>query len=233
MSAAHLPLMIWFSPGFPVGAFAYSHGLEWACESAQIDGAQDLAAWLDDLLAYGSGRNDALFLIAAYEAAHDPAQLAAIAALARALAGSSERRLETCMQGDAFLTAIASAWPCAPVTAWQAQRAGLDGEEATPYPVAVGMAGRGHDLPLTALLEAYLTGFIGNLVSAAIRLGAVGQTDGQRIIAGLLPDIPDRAAALIGAHEADGLEESLGGCVFASDLGAICHETQYTRLFRS
>lgn len=233
MSATHLPLMIWFSPGFPVGAFAYSHALEWACENGEIENAHDLAAWLNDLLDHGSGRNDALFLIAAHRAADDPPRLAELAALARSLAGSRERRLETCMQGDAFLTAIASAWPCAPVSAWQARRAELDGEEATPYPVAVAMAGRGHALPVDALLEAYLAGFIGNLVSAAIRLGAIGQTDGQRIIAGLLPGLPARAAALISAHDDDGLDESLGGCVFASDLGAICHETQYTRLFRS
>ncbi|MCC5977697.1 MAG: urease accessory protein UreF [Salinarimonas sp.] len=235
---AHLPLMIWFSPGFPVGAFAYSHGLEWACETSEITGAASLGDWLADLIDHGSGRNDALFLIAAYQAADDPARLAGVAALARALAGSSERRLETCMQGDAFLTAIASAWPCAPVTAWHAAReeeAQAQGEEpeATPYPVAVGIASAGHGLPLPAVVEAYLAGFIGNLVSAAIRLGAVGQTDGQRIIAGLLPGLPERAAALIAAHDETGLDENLGGCAFASDLGAIRHETQYTRLFRS
>ncbi|KPQ10717.1 MAG: urease accessory protein UreF [Saliniramus fredricksonii] len=231
--SAHLPLMIWFSPGFPVGAFAYSHALEWACESGEILQAQDLAAWLNALLDHGSGRNDALFLIAAHRASDEPVRLAELAALARSLAGSRERRLETCMQGDAFLTAIASAWPCATVETWQTKRPVLDGAEATPYPVAVGMAGQGHGLPLQALLEAYLAGFIGNLVSAAIRLGAIGQTDGQRIIAGLLPGLPARAAALISAHDGEGLDESLGGCVFASDLGAILHETQYTRLFRS
>lgn len=231
--SAHLPLMIWFSPGFPVGAFAYSHALEWACESGEISQAQDLAAWLKDLLDHGSGRNDALFLVAAHRAGDDPARIAELAALARALAGSCERRLETCMQGDAFLTAIAAAWPCPEVNAWQAKRPELEGTEATPYPVAVGMAGRGHKLPVNALLEAYLAGFISNLVSAAIRLGAIGQTDGQRIIASLLPDLPARAALLIKAHDEDGLDENLGGCVFASDLGAILHETQYTRLFRS
>ncbi len=241
--SAHLPLMIWFSPGFPVGAFAYSHGLEWACETGEITGAASLGAWLADILDHGSGRNDTQFLIAAFRAAEYPAQIAPIAELARALAGSSERRLKTCMQGDAFLTAIASAWPCALVTAWrtaceqeahaQEAREKADGAVATPYPVAVGIAAAGHGLPLTAVVEAYLAGFIGNLVSAAIRLGAVGQTDGQRIIAGLLPSLPNRAAALIAAHDQSGLEDSLGGCVFASDLGAIRHETQYTRLFRS
>ena len=45
-----LPLLAWLSPFFPVGAFAYSHGLEWAVEADDIGDAAALAQWLDDLL---------------------------------------------------------------------------------------------------------------------------------------------------------------------------------------
>jgi urease accessory protein len=67
-----------------------------------------------------------------------------------------------------------------------------------------------------------------NLVSAAVRLGVVGQTDGQRVIAALIPVIEELAAASAGATLDD-----LGGAAFRSDLAALKHETQYTRLFRS
>jgi urease accessory protein len=69
---------------------------------------------------------------------------------------------------------------------------------------------------------------IANLVSAAVRLGAIGQTDGQKTLAGVLPDVRRVAREAAGA----GLDD-LGSCAFRSDIAAIRHETQYSRLFRS
>ena len=96
------------------------------------------------------------------------------------------------------------------------------------YPVAVAAAASGHGLPLEASLEAFVLAQAANLVSAALRLGSIGQTDGQKILAALVPRIQDLA------HEAQsaGLAE-LGGCAFRSDIAAMRHETQYSRLFRS
>ncbi|MCG6122384.1 MAG: urease accessory protein UreF [Microvirga sp.] len=219
----HPALMIWLSPAFPVGAFAYSHGLEWAFEAGDVTDAAALRDWLDDILAHGAGRNDAILLALAHRDASDPERLRQWAELGRALASSSERRLETCMQGDAFLSAIAASWPCEAAARY---RAAATGE--TPYPVAVGLAAAGHAIPLTDTLLAYLTSFLASLVSAAIRLGITGQTDGQKAIAALMPRVADIAAEA----EASGVED-LGGCLFKSDLGAMLHETQYSRLFRS
>lgn len=223
--ATQLELMVWFSPGFPVGAFAYSHGLEWAFETGDVDDREGLQLWLEDCLLRGAGRNDAIMLARSIEAARnaDDAQLDEIAALARALASSRERRLEICMQGDAFLAAIDSGWSCSRVAAWRAR---VEGE--TPYPVAVGIAAAGRGFEAGDVVECHLTAFIANLVSAAIRLGIVGQTDGQRIMAALLTVIRQVAVEAMTAEMAD-----IGGCVFAGDLAAICHETQYSRLFRS
>jgi urease accessory protein len=61
-----------------------------------------------------------------------------------------------------------------------------------------------------------------------VRLGIVGQTDGQRVTAALIPEIQSVAAF---AHCAT--LDDLGGAAFRSDLAALRHETQYTRLFRS
>ena len=68
----------------------------------------------------------------------------------------------------------------------------------------------------------------GALVSAATRLGAVGQTEGQKIVAALAPRLAAMAARALLAEP-----DAIGACAFRSDLAAMKHETQYSRLFRS
>jgi urease accessory protein len=221
----HLPLLVWLSPSFPVGAFAYSHGLEWAHEAGDVADAASLQAWLADLLDHGAARNDAILFVEAYRAAaaQDPERLGELTELALALATSAERRLEASTQGDAFVSAIARSWPCEAVALLRDTARG-----SVAYPVAVGVAAAGHDLPLGPSLQAFVLGFVANLVSASVRLGIVGQTDGQRVIAALVPAV-ERLAARTG----EATLEDLGGAAFRSDLAAMRHETQYTRLFRS
>ncbi|MGA8602172.1 MAG: urease accessory protein UreF [Beijerinckiaceae bacterium] len=223
MSELQLPLAVWFSPMFPVGAFAYSHGLEWAHEAGDIADAEDLRDWLTTLVERGALHNDAIILAAAYRAAllSDARELVDINELALALATSRERRLETATQGSAFLLAIRKSWPCATLEF-------LNPEEEIAYPIAVALAAAGHNLPLDATLHMYCLGFISNLVSAAIRLGIIGQTDGQRVIAALMPVVLETARSCASKN----LDE-LGGSAFRSDLASLRHETQYTRLFRS
>lgn len=225
MQGALLPLMVWLSPAFPVGGFAYSHGLEWAFETGDLTDAEGLSDWLDALIEHGALRNDLILFAAAWRASGegDAAALRKVGELALALANSAERRLEAVTQGNAFVAAIAASWPCAAI---DALRANSPGDVA--YPVAVGVAASGHGLPLQSSLEAFALAFVANLVSAAVRLGIVGQTDGQRVIARLAPAL--RVAAV--RAEAMGLDD-LGGSVFRSDLASLRHETQYSRLFRS
>jgi urease accessory protein len=216
-------LMTWLSPGYPVGAFSYSHGLEQAVEAETIADAASLEAWLGDLLRFGSGRNDAFLFCHAHAAAARPSALAEIAALAGAFAASSERHLETTAQGRAFLEATVAAWPCA---ALDRLRDAWDGPLA--YPVVVAVAAAGHGLALAPALHAYLHGFTGNLVSAGLRLIPLGQRDGQRVIAALEAPVAAVVRAAPGTPLAD-----LGGAAVLADLAAMKHETQYTRLFRS
>lgn len=105
-------LTIWLSPSFPVGAFAYSHGLEWAVEAGDVRDETTLAAWLSDLLEHGSARGDAILLAESWRAAkaQDAAALVSANELAIALAPSAERRLETTQQGRSFLDAVLAAW---------------------------------------------------------------------------------------------------------------------------
>ncbi|MFN3672422.1 MAG: urease accessory protein UreF, partial [Bosea sp. (in: a-proteobacteria)] len=85
--------MIWLSPSFPVGAFAYSHGLEWAFECGDLHDAQTLQDWLLDLVRHGSLANDLILFAVAHRAVsvRDEAALAEAAELALALANSAER----------------------------------------------------------------------------------------------------------------------------------------------
>jgi urease accessory protein len=223
VSELQLPLAIWFSPMFPVGAFAYSHGLEWAYEAGDITDADDLRDWLSTLIQRGALHNDAILLADAYRAALrcDANHVCETNELALAMATSRERRLETATQGNAFLLAIKKSWPCASLDL-------LDASEDVAYPIAVALATAGHNLPLDATLNMFSLGFVANLVSAAIRLGIIGQSDGQSVIAALIPMIGETAQSCASKNLDD-----IGGSAFRSDLASLQHETQYTRLFRS
>ena len=218
-------LMAWLSPSYPVGAFSYSGGIEWAVEAGDITDAETLKRWLLVVLADGGGFCDAVFFVHAHRAveAGDAAALRAVAELAAAFAPSKERHLETTAQGRAFIAATRAAWPCA---ALDALAAAWDGPVA--YPVAVGVAAAGHGIALGSALNAYLHAVAANFVSAGVRLIPLGQTDGQRLLAALEPVV----AATATRAAATRLED-VGGAAFRADIASMRHETQYTRIFRS
>ena len=214
-------LLTWLSPGFPTGAFAYSHGLEWAVEAGDIGAEADLAGWIDAVLRHGSGRSDAILLRHAHRAA-DADALAEVAELAAAAQPGRERQAETLAQGNAFVLA-ARVWG-APLLDQVAGRPGA----GIAYPVAVGALAAAHGVGEDAACLALLHGFTANLVSAAVRLVPLGQTAGLRTLAALEGTVHEVAAATRGA----GLDD-IGTACFRADIGSMRHETQYTRLFRS
>ena len=210
-------LLTWLSPAFPTGAFAYSHGLEWAVESGDITTEQALLPWLEDVLDHGAGHTDAVLLRHAHRA-DDLATLIEIAELAEAAQPSKERRSETLGQGDAFAIA-ARVWG-APL---------LDAiAKPVAYPVAVGVLARAHGVTEDDAALGLLHAFSANLVGAAVRLVPLGQTAGLRVLAALEPVIHRVAAATRGVPL-----DMIGGACFRSDIASMRHETQYTRLFRT
>ena len=220
--AALQKLLIWLSPAFPVGSYAYSHGLEWAIEDGSVTTPDALREWLAAILEHGAGRIDAIMLAHAWRA-HGP-ELRGIAELAAAFQPSRERHLEATAQGAALLSAVASSWPSEALAAAIAETTGI----AVTYPVAIAIAAAAHGIPLTATLTAYLTAFVANIVSAGVRAIPIGQSAGQRVIAALAPLVATTAAAA----ETASLDE-LGGAALRADIASMKHETQYTRLFRS
>jgi urease accessory protein len=217
--------MTWLSPAYPVGAFSYSGGLEWAIEAGDITDAASLEGWLAVLIRDGGGFCDAVFLVHAHRATteRDDAALAAVAELAAAFAPTRERFLETTQQGRAFFETTRAAWGC---TALDRLAAAWDGPLA--YPIAVAAASAGHDIALKPTLAAFLQAVASNLVSAGLRLVPLGQTDGQRVLAGLEPVIAACALEALACPL-----EDIGGAAFRADIASMRHQTQYTRLFRS
>ena len=210
-------LMTWLSPAFPVGAFAYSHGLERAIHDGLIADRASLVGWLQALLEGGSGWNDTVLLAEAWRRAAAGDGTEEVAELAEAMAGSRERHMETTLQGGAFVDAMAS---------WSGEPAGS--ERAMPYPIAVGSAAARHAIRLEDTLVAYLHAFASNLVQASVRLVPLGQRDGVASLAALEPVVL-RTARKAAASTLD----DLGSRTLVADIMAMNHETQYSRVFRS
>ncbi|WP_248311361.1 urease accessory protein UreF [Bosea sp. ASV33] len=210
-------LMTWLSPAFPVGSFAYSHGLERAIHDGLIRDRQSLLGWLETLLEQGSAWNDAVLLAETWRKIGAGDDIADVAELAEAMSGSRERHMETTLQGGAFVDAMA---------AWSGYPAG--GEGPIAYPVAVGSAAARYGIALGDALTAYLHAFASNLVQACVRLVPLGQRDGVATLAALEPVILRTARRAAAATLDD-----LGSCTIRADILSMNHETQYSRVFRS
>jgi len=224
-AAALYRLMTWLSPSFPVGAFSYSSGIEWAVEAGDITDATSLRQWLTSMLVDGAGICDSIFLAHTHRAAaaSDDALLAEATELASAFVTSRERHLETTAQGRAFIEIARTAWNSGPL-----DRLIASCEAAIVYPVAVGLVSTAHDIPLAPTVHAFLHAVTSNWISAGARLVPLGQTDSQRLLAQLEPVVSATAKRALAASLDD-----LGSATFRADLASMRHETQYTRLFRS
>jgi urease accessory protein len=218
-------LLAWLSPSYPVGAFSYSSGIEWAVEAGDIRDAETLRGWLRVMLTEGGGFCDAVLFAHGYRAVAgcDDKALHAVAELAAALAPSKERHLETTAQGNAFVEATRAAWSCAALDRLKKIWGG-----PVAYPIAVAVAAAGHGMALEPALAAFLQALIANWVSAGVRLIPLGQTDGQRVLAALEADVAATAQRALATKLDD-----IGSAAFRADLASARHETQYTRLFRS
>ena len=202
-----LTLVQWLSPGFPVGAFSWSHGVETAIADGWIGGAGDLRDWLADLLEHGSGRSDAIWLRMAAAGFDD-------VTLARSYQPSAERLAEADRQGAAFARLAREVWDT--------------GTPDAPLPLAVGHAAGVLRMDTEAVVPLYLSAFVANLVTGAQRLMPLGQTSAQATIAALHPLCLSVAAGTRGATLDD-----IGSCAIRAEIAAMRHETLQPRLFQS
>ncbi|MEM9784500.1 MAG: urease accessory UreF family protein [Pseudomonadota bacterium] len=218
-AAAELaPLLAWLSAGYPTGAFAYSHGLETAIAAGRVTDAASLMAWLTDVIQHGAGRADTVLLAEAMADTASPAP----DLRARALAASQERLTESLDQGRAFAAVTATAWDAGPGV-------------VACLPVALGRAAAGMGLDVAIVAPLALQAAIANLVSAAVRLLPLGQTEAQTVLAALVPVIQRTAADAVAAQAAakdDPIAAQTSACLMG-DIAAMRHETLEVRLFRS
>ncbi len=222
-SAALYQLMTWLSPSYPVGAYTYSHGLEQAIEAGWVTDRGTMEDWVRQIVKAGDGFADAVFLAAAHQAADDAHALRDVNDLALAFVPTKELALESEMQGGAFLEITAKAWPGAKLARLNK---GVEGPHA--YPVVIGAAAAGAGIAVNAAVHGYLHAFAANMVSAAVRLIPLGQTDGQLTTASLADTVHESA---VRAVQTDPDDVASNGIL--SDIASMRHETQYTRLFRS
>ncbi len=206
-----LLLLNWMSPTFPIGSFAYSHGLEQAIADGRVQSQNDVEGWIRDLLQSGSGWNDAVLFAACWSG-----DVAVINEMALALAGSAERYMETTQLGRNFNIA-ASVWTYNELR-----------DEVMAYPVAAGLACCAMGIAQHDAALAFLQGFTSALVSVAVRLVPLGQTSGLKVIRNLAPIISATATRACAASLDD-----LGSNCVAAEIAAMKHEVLQPRIFRT
>lgn len=208
-----LQLLAFMSPAFPVGGFAYSHGLERAIDDGVVASADEVREWIESLLVHGSGWNDAVLFAQAFDADEDTRM--EIDELALALAASRERALETTELGQSFMKAAETMLP---------------GKEASfqTYPVAVAATCKLAGIDKRAGLLAYLQAFSNNLIAVAVRLVPLGQSKGLEVMRDMMPVISQTAERAMRATLSD-----LGSSMLLADIASMKHESQYSRVFRS
>jgi Urease accessory protein UreF len=220
-----IKLQAWFSPAFPIGAFSYSHGLEWVIETGEVRSERTLMGWIEGVLRHGAGRSDLILVCAMWRAVSSRDWHAAreVSAMTVALQPTQERRLESVGQGTAFICAVADAWPHPVIRSFCESH-----PSEMALPAAIGLATAAHELPLGPVLATCLYAFAANLVSAGVRLVPLGQTAGLRVLSSLGSAVREISLEA----QASGLDE-LGSAAMLADIASMRHETQYTRLFRS
>lgn len=221
-TALLLQLLRLASPGLPIGAYAYSQGLEQAVAWSWIHDEATALAWIRGLLLRGPARLDLPVLKRLYEALQQ-GDRPALDRWSQFLAASREARElqdEDRALGGALAVLLAD----------------LGDEQARPWitrpevslPVAFALAGHHWGLPLTELLAAYLWVWTEHQVGAVVKLVPLGQTAGQRLLSATI------VAADAAMHLARTLpDEELGMLAPGHAIACACHEVQYTRLFRS
>jgi urease accessory protein len=209
------------SPALPVGAYAYSQGLEYAVQAGWVHGEASSFDWLQGLVSHAVGTLDLPILLrlqAAWNDGDTPAlqrwNAELIAARETAELRAEERHLGSALARVLVELAIPEA------AAWRQRDAAF----ATLFALAAARWG----MSPSATLSGYAWSWCENQVLAAIKLVPLGQSAGQRLLhrlTDLLPQVVGRALALA--------DDCIGTGGVGQALSSALHESQYSRLFRS
>lgn len=217
------------SPAFPIGAFAYSQGLERAVEVGWVTEPVHLKEWLCGLLTHSLTHTELPLLRQAYELwqqgpldATAPSGLSPSALCHRVLAyrETAELRAEEQHLGRSLarlLTHLGVAEAAPFVESDDASYLVLFALAATHFGVAP------HDL-----LAGFAFAWAENQVSAASRLMRLGQLAAQSVLSEFIERIPDAVNRSLAVAN-----DEIGFSPPGLFLASAWHEEQYSRLFRS
>lgn len=210
------------SPALPVGAYAYSQGLEWAVAAGWVSDEPTLAGWVGDQLAHSIGGVDLPILARLCDAARRGDETEHLSWSARLLAMRETRELvaDDCDRGRALARLLRDLGVDAAIP--------LAERREVPFAASTAIAAAEWGIPLAAAASAYAWSWLENQILAGIKLIPLGQVAGQRLLLELARSIP----AVCDSALARG-EDEIGGSLPIVALASSLHETQYTRLFRS
>ncbi|RRJ84373.1 urease accessory protein UreF [Aestuariirhabdus litorea] len=221
MTPALLPLLQLVSPALPIGAFAYSQGLEYAIDGGWLTQEGELEAWLSGVMESGLGQVDLPLILRqmrAWRAVDD----GALDHWNQWLLANRETRelLQEELQLGGTLSRLLASLELLP-----AERP-LPPEPA--YCTLFAIAACHHGIEESDALQGFCWSWLENQVTVACKTLPLGQTAAQRLLQRLMPVIVrtcDTALALE--------DEAMGGTLPGFAIASGCHETQYSRLFRS
>ena len=220
--ASHLRLWQLISPTLPIGAYAYSQGMEYAVHADWIKDEADTTEWIQGLMQHSLATLDIPVLQRCYQAWQDSDETKVIywSHFILAARGAAELRLEDQQLGRALATLLESL----DLT----QAAGWDRTEYTNFAAMFALACVHWNIDIYNAAQGYIWTWCENQVAAAIKLVPLGQTAGQRMLSQL--DTHIHQAVDLGLSIED---DEISSSTPALGIASAQHETQYSRLFRS
>ena len=202
----HQILQVWFSSSFPIGSYAYSHGLEALIDDKKIKNNNDVKEFLDALLFYGTLRNDYIFIKSIYKGDE-------INQLILASASSKERQIEMIDMGNSFRKIMKDSWE-------------LSLPENTSFIYCLAKAGLHFNIKFDDLIKFYLQSFISNLINVCVKHIPMSQKDGQFLNVIYINQIQEFLTL------SDKLTlKDIGTTFFIGDIFAIKHEYLDSRIY--
>ena len=202
----HQILQVWFSSSFPIGSYAYSHGLEALIDDKKIKNNNDVKEFLDALLFYGTLRNDYIFIKSIYKGDE-------INQLILASASSKERQIEMIDMGNSFRKIMKDSWE-------------LSLPENTSFIYCLAKAGLHFNIKFDDLIKFYLQSFISNLINVCVKHIPMSQKDGQSLNVIFINQIQEFLT-----HSDKLTLNDIGSTFFIGDIFSIKHENLDSRIY--
>ena len=198
----------WLSPSYPIGAYNFSQGLEYAVKASLVYNEETLTDWLSENLEKGYFWNDAIFVKLSFFIETDD-QLEKLVELINAFSTSKARLDEQILQGKAFSKVTPNS-------------------KDAPYPISLGISAKNYDLKIEEVIPLYLQSCLSNIISVAQRLLPIGQTEAVKILRDLFPKIEEVSKLVLKSSETD----ILSSC-YLTDSCSIFQETIDGKIFKS